>query len=103
MLQVKTPRVTIPDDAALSICTVSRALRNLPNGSAHTAKAAEEMSAASGYGTVLISQRPSVHLLIDRLHRSGLPNPPSSHVREVKVIARRSSRHRRRPTLSPAA
>ena len=34
-------------------------------------------------------------LLIDRLHRSGLPNPPSSHVLETKLIERRSTRRRR--------
>lgn len=31
MLQAKTPRVTIQDVAAFSICTVSPALQNLPN------------------------------------------------------------------------
>ncbi|HSL38089.1 MAG TPA: LacI family DNA-binding transcriptional regulator [Arthrobacter sp.] len=34
-------------------------------------------------------------LLMDRLHRSGLPNPPTSHVLETKLITRRSTRRRR--------
>ena len=34
-------------------------------------------------------------LLIDRLHRAGLPNPPASHVLETKLIARKSTRRRR--------
>ncbi|MGO4191484.1 LacI family DNA-binding transcriptional regulator [Arthrobacter sp. YAF17] len=37
----------------------------------------------------------AANLLIDRLHRSGLPNPPSSHVLETKLIARKSTRRRR--------
>ncbi|HSO16519.1 MAG TPA: LacI family DNA-binding transcriptional regulator [Arthrobacter sp.] len=37
----------------------------------------------------------AANLLIDRLHRSGLPNPPSSHVLETKLIERRSTRRRR--------
>lgn len=75
MLQVKTPRVTNQDDAAHSICTISQPVAD------HGAFAS--------------------NLLIDRLHRSGLPNPPTSHAPEITVIARRGSR--RRPALSPAA
>ena len=37
----------------------------------------------------------AANLLIDRLHRSGLPNPPTSHVLETKLIARKSTRRRR--------
>lgn len=37
----------------------------------------------------------AANLLIDRLHRSGLPNPPSSHVLETKLIERKSTRRRR--------
>jgi len=37
----------------------------------------------------------AANLLIDRLHRSGLPNPPSGHVLETKLIARKSTRRRR--------
>ena len=77
MLQVKTPRVTIQDDAALSICTISQPVAD------HGAFAS--------------------NLRIDRLHRAGLPNPPTSHALEINVIARRSGRRRRRPALSPAA
>lgn len=34
-------------------------------------------------------------LLVDRLHRSGLPNPPSSHLLETKLVERKSTRRRR--------
>lgn len=37
----------------------------------------------------------AANLLIDRLHRSGLPNPPSSHVLETKLIERKSTRRQR--------
>ncbi|BCW65488.1 LacI family transcriptional regulator [Arthrobacter sp. NicSoilB4] len=37
----------------------------------------------------------AANLLIDRLHRSGLPNPPSSHMLETKLIERKSTRRRR--------
>ena len=37
----------------------------------------------------------AANLLIDRLHRSGLPNPPSSHVLDTKLIERKSTRRRR--------
>jgi DNA-binding LacI/PurR family transcriptional regulator len=37
----------------------------------------------------------AANLLIDRLHRSGLPNPPASHVLETKLIERKSTRRRR--------
>jgi DNA-binding LacI/PurR family transcriptional regulator len=37
----------------------------------------------------------AANLLIDRLHRPGLPNPPSSHVLETKLIERKSTRRRR--------
>ncbi len=37
----------------------------------------------------------AANLLIDRLHRSGLPNPPTSHVLETKLIERKSTRRRR--------
>ena len=37
----------------------------------------------------------AANLLIDRLHRSGLPNPPSSHVLETKLIERKTTRRRR--------
>jgi DNA-binding LacI/PurR family transcriptional regulator len=34
-------------------------------------------------------------LLIERLHRSGLPNPPASHVLDTKLLPRKSTRRRR--------
>ena len=34
-------------------------------------------------------------LLIERLHRSGLPNPPASHVLDTKLVPRKSTRRRR--------
>ena len=37
----------------------------------------------------------AANLLIDRLHRSGLPNPPSSHVLDTKLIERKSTRRLR--------
>jgi DNA-binding LacI/PurR family transcriptional regulator len=37
----------------------------------------------------------AANLLIDRLHRSGLPNPPTSHVLETKLMERKSTRRRR--------
>ncbi|MET1021001.1 MAG: LacI family DNA-binding transcriptional regulator [Arthrobacter sp.] len=36
----------------------------------------------------------AANLLIDRLHRPGLPNPPSSHLLETKLIERKSTRRR---------
>ena len=52
MLQAKAPRVTIQDVAALSglsICTVSRALRNLPNVSASAQGKVSDAAAKLGY------------------------------------------------------
>ena len=37
----------------------------------------------------------AANLLIDRLHRPGLPNPPTSHVLETKLVERKSTRRRR--------
>ena len=37
----------------------------------------------------------AANLLIERLHRSGLPNPPSHHILETKLIERKSTRRRR--------
>ena len=37
----------------------------------------------------------AANLLIERLHRSGLPNPPASHVLETKLVERKSTRRRR--------
>jgi DNA-binding LacI/PurR family transcriptional regulator len=37
----------------------------------------------------------AANLLIERLHRPGLPNPPSSHVLETKLVERKSTRRRR--------
>jgi DNA-binding LacI/PurR family transcriptional regulator len=42
----------------------------------------------------------AANLLIERLHRSGLPNPPlagppSDHVLETKLVERKSTRRRR--------
>ena len=37
----------------------------------------------------------AANLLIDRLHRPGLPNPPTSHVLETKLMERKSTRRRR--------
>jgi DNA-binding LacI/PurR family transcriptional regulator len=37
----------------------------------------------------------AANLLIERLHRSGLPNPPSSHVLDTKLVERKSTRRRR--------
>ena len=37
----------------------------------------------------------AANLLVDRLHRSGLPNPPSSHLLETKLLERKSTRRRR--------
>lgn len=34
-------------------------------------------------------------LLIERLHRTGLPNPPASHVLDIKLVERKSTRRRR--------
>ncbi|MDZ4092547.1 MAG: LacI family DNA-binding transcriptional regulator [Arthrobacter sp.] len=52
VLQAKTPRVTIQDVAALSglsICTVSRALRDLPNVSVQARAKAGDAAAKLGY------------------------------------------------------
>ena len=97
MLQAKTPRVTIQDVAALSICTVSRALRNLPNVSVQSRTKGRDAAGNLGRaasrlaggrtGSVATTSRPAAdpslfaaNLLIERLDRSGLPNPPTSHV-----------------------
>ena len=97
MLQAKTPRVTIQDVAALSICTVSRDLLNLPNVSiqSHTkgCDAAGNLGRAASRlgggrtGSIATTSQPAAdqavfaaNLLIERLDRSGLPNPPTSHV-----------------------
>jgi DNA-binding LacI/PurR family transcriptional regulator len=37
----------------------------------------------------------AANLLVERLHRPGLPNPPSSHVLETKLVERKSTRRRR--------
>ena len=37
----------------------------------------------------------AANLLVERLHRSGLPNPPSSHLLETKLVERKSTRRRR--------
>ena len=37
----------------------------------------------------------AANLLIERLHRPGLPNPPASHVLDTKLVERRSTRRRR--------
>lgn len=37
----------------------------------------------------------AANLLIERLHRSGLPNPPSSHMLDTKLVERKSTRRRR--------
>jgi DNA-binding LacI/PurR family transcriptional regulator len=37
----------------------------------------------------------AANLLVERLHHPGLPNPPSSHVLETKLVERRSTRRRR--------
>ncbi|WCI07660.1 LacI family DNA-binding transcriptional regulator [Arthrobacter sp. OVS8] len=52
MLQAKAPRATIQDVAALSglsICTVSRALRNLPNVSVNAQAKVSDAAAKLGY------------------------------------------------------
>lgn len=115
MLQAKTPRVTIQDVVALaglSIRTVSRALRNRPNVSVQArAKVGDPVgnlgrvasSSASGRtGSVATTPQPeadqgmfAANLLIERLDRSGLPNPPTSHVLETKLMARKSTRRQR--------
>jgi DNA-binding LacI/PurR family transcriptional regulator len=37
----------------------------------------------------------AANLLIERLHRPGLPNPPASHVLDTKLVERKSTRRRR--------
>lgn len=37
----------------------------------------------------------AANLLIERLHSSGLPNPPSSHMLDTKLVERKSTRRRR--------
>lgn len=37
----------------------------------------------------------AANLVIERLHRSGLPNPPSSHLLDTKLVERKSTRRRR--------
>jgi DNA-binding LacI/PurR family transcriptional regulator len=37
----------------------------------------------------------AANLLIERLHRPGLPNPPASHVLDTEPVERKSTRRRR--------
>lgn len=143
MLQVKAPRVTIQDVAALSglpIRTVSGALRVLLNVSARSRAKAGVAAVELGYkalpgnvpasrpdlvlaaGSSIDGGRPATIELIEnrrmpsailagcdgtafgallalglteRLPSSGLPNPPTSHVLETKLMERKSTRRRR--------
>jgi DNA-binding LacI/PurR family transcriptional regulator len=40
--------------------------------------------------------------LIERLHHSGLPNPPSNHVLDTELVERKSTHRRRWPQALPA-
>ena len=120
MLQAKTPPVTIQDVAALSICTVSRPLRNLPDVSARSCakvgdaaggleRVASRLAGGRAGSIATISWQAAdqevfaAKLLIERLDRSGLPNPPTCHALETKLMARKCTRSRRCPAPSPAA
>ena len=92
--QAKTPRVTVQDVhalAGLSRCTVFRALRNLPNVPVRARTEAGDAAATPGAAQGAFAAT----LLIERLHSSGLPNPPTSQVRETRLMARKRLRSRR--------
>ena len=94
MQQAKTPRVTVQDVDALPVlsrCTFPRAVRNLPavpvQARTHAGHAAATPEADRGPFTA--------NLLIERLHSSGLPNPPTSRWLETKLTGHKRTRRRR--------
>ena len=108
MLQAKTPRVRRMPSAILAGCDETAfgalmALRDLglsaPKNVSIIGIDGHQMGWFLGLST--ISQPVAdqgafaASLLIERLNRAGLPNPPTSHVLDTKLIPRKSTRRRR--------